>query len=210
MNKLVLLRHGQSTWNKENRFTGWHGVDLSEHGRAVHTKRRIHRGRLIELNVETAAMPDGNRLDLEIVRHPGGAAVVAVNECGEVCLLRQFRHAVGEARLWELPAGCIDASDESPLATATRELREEAGVAAGKWRALGTLLPSPGFCDERLHLFLAGSLTHVGSSQQDDEHIEIHWLPFENALTMAASGEITDAKTVVGLFRAKDFLEEPA
>jgi ADP-ribose pyrophosphatase len=176
----------------------------------VQAKRRIHKGRLVDLNVETAAMPDGSYLDLEIVRHPGGAAIVAINERGEVCLLRQFRHAVGEARLWELPAGCIDASDESPLATATRELREEAGVSAESWRTLGTLLSSPGFCDERLHLYLAGGLTHVGSSQHDDEYIEIHWLPFENALKMAAAGEITDAKTVVGLFRAKGFVEESA
>ena len=176
----------------------------------MHAKRRIHRGRLIELNVETADMPDGSSLDLEIVRHPGGAAVAAVNERSEVCLLRQFRHAVGEARLWELPAGCIDASDESPSATAARELREEAGVSAASWRELGTLLPSPGFCDERLHLYLAMDLTYVGSSQHDDEYIEIHWVPFEIAYKMAVRGEVTDAKTVAGLFRANAFLEETA
>lgn len=167
------------------------------------TKRQIHQGRLIELNIETARLPDGSDLDLDIVRHPGGAVVVAVNERTEVCLLRQFRHAVDEPRLWELPAGCIDKSDESPFATAARELREEAGLTADSWHELGSLLPSPGFCDERLYLYLACNLTHVGSCQHDDEFIEIHWLPFEKALTMAASGEIADAKTVVGLFRAK-------
>ena len=165
--------------------------------------RRVHRGRLIALDVETARLPDGSDLELEIVRHPGGAAVVAINRRGEVCLLRQFRHAVAETRLWELPAGCIDESDASPRATAARELREEAGLCAAEWHDLGTLLPSPGFCDERLHLYLARGLTSVGPSHHADEFIEILWVPLERAVDMAAAGEITDAKTVAGLFRAQ-------
>lgn len=169
-------------------------------------KKQIHRGRLIDLNIETAILPDGGELELDIVRHPGGAVVVAISDSNEVCLLRQFRYAVGNAWLWELPAGCVDAADPSPLATATRELREEAGLVADNWSSLGTLLPSPGFCDERLYLYLARDLAQLEANRHDDEFIEIHWLPLLSAVGMAASGEITDAKTVAGLLRAQSRL----
>ena len=166
----------------------------------------IYRGRLITLSTEKAQLPNGHSLDLEIVRHPGGAVVVAINNNDQVCLLRQYRHAVNESRLWELPAGCIDTHDPTPLVTAQRELKEEAGVSAENWTELGRALPSPGFCDEVLHLFLARGLSDVDKQQQDDEIIEIHWLPLKQAVEMAASGEICDAKSVMGLFRAHWFL----
>lgn len=162
----------------------------------------IYRGRLITLATATARLPNGHSLNLEIVRHPGGAVVVAINDEYQVCLLEQYRHAVNASRLWELPAGCIDADDSTPLVTAQRELKEEAGVHAENWTELGRALPSPGFCDEVLYLFLARNLTDVGSQQQDDEIIKIHWLPLEQAVEMAANSEICDAKSVVGLFRA--------
>jgi len=168
----------------------------------VDVTRRIHRGRLIDLNIETARLPDGNDLELEVVRHPGGAVVAAVNQNEEVCLLRQFRHAVNQTRLWELPAGRIDAADPSPIVTAKRELQEEAGVSAGEWRDLGRLLPSPGFCSECLYLYLATELTLGAPDPHEDEIIEIIWVPLDKALGMAATGEIIDAKTVACLFRA--------
>ena len=166
----------------------------------------LYQGRLITLSSEKARLPNGHSLDLEIVRPPGGAVVVALNNRQQVCLLRQYRHAVNESQLWELPAGCIDAEDPTPLVTAQRELREEAGVSAENWTELGRAIPSPGFCDEVLHLFLARGLSDVDKQQQDDEIIEIHWLPLEQAVEMAASGEICDAKSVMGLFRAQRFL----
>jgi ADP-ribose pyrophosphatase len=165
-------------------------------------RRSIYHGRLIDLGVETAHLPNGHTVELEIVRHPGGAVAVAINEDVQVCLLKQFRYAVDQPALWELPAGCIDEADETPLATAGRELREEAGVVAEIWHELGSILPSPGFCDERLHLFLAQNLTQVETRQDTDEIIEIHWIALDEAMTMAAEGQIIDAKTVVGLFRA--------
>lgn len=164
--------------------------------------RPIYHGRLIDLGIETALLPDGNSVELEIVRHPGGAVAVAINEHEQVCLLRQFRHAVNQQRLWELPAGCIDETDASPLATAMRELQEEAGIVAGTWCDLGSALSSPGFCDERLWLYLAQDLTSVDPRPHADEFIEIHWVALREAVTMAAEGEIVDAKTVAGLFRA--------
>ena len=168
------------------------------------TKRRtIHRGRLISLALESVRLPNDRSVELEVVRHPGGAVVVAIDEERRVCLLRQHRHAVGEERLWELPAGCIDPDDPSPLHTARRELQEEAGLEAARWSSLGSILPSPGFCDEVLHLYLATELTVVERNQQDDEIIEVHWMDFDQAVSMAAGGEIRDSKSVAGLFRAE-------
>ena len=166
----------------------------------------IYRGRLITLALEKVTLPDGRGLELEVVKHPGGAVISAIDENDQVCLLRQYRHAADASILWELPAGCIDPDDASPLATAKRELEEEAGVVSAQWNELGSILTSPGFCDEVLHLFLARSLTFVASRHEEDEIIEVHWLDLEQALTMATNGEITDAKTVAGLFRAKRFL----
>ena len=108
----------------------------------------IYRGRLIELGLETAVLPNGATIELEIVRHPGGAVVLALDEADRVCLLRQYRHVAGDW-IWELPAGVIEVG-EDPLETAQRELREEAGLVATQWRELGTMLPSPGFCSEEL------------------------------------------------------------
>ena len=170
------------------------------------SKRGIHRGRLISLFIEEAELPNGVKLNLEIVRHPGGAVVVAVDDDLEVCLLKQYRYAVDIPQLWELPAGCIDSDDVDPLATAQRELEEEAGLNAGEWIELGRVLPSPGFCDEVLHLYLARRLHPVISSPQEDEIFEVHWLPLNEAIGMAAQGEIIDAKSVIGLFRAQAWL----
>jgi ADP-ribose pyrophosphatase len=162
--------------------------------------KTVYPGRLITLNLETARLPDGREVELEIVRHPGGAVAAAVNERGEVCLIRQWRHAAG-GFIWEVPAGRLDAG-EAPEAAARRELLEEAGVIAAEWTSLGAMLPSPGFCDERLHLFLARGLTLVPAQQEHDEHIAIHWRPLAQALAMAASGEIEDGKTLAILLRA--------
>ncbi len=167
--------------------------------------KEIYRGRLIDVGLETLQLPDGVHLELEIVRHPGGAVVLAANADNEVCLLRQFRHAVGD-KIWELPAGTIDAG-ESPADTARRELQEEAGVRASVWRDLGSVWPTPGFCDEVLHLYLAQELEVTTARHNRDELIEIHWFPIETVLSMARSNEIRDAKTLAALFRGSAFLK---
>ena len=161
----------------------------------------MYRGRIVELGIEEAALPDGRTLDLEVVRHPGGAASAAVDGRGRVCLLRQYRHAAG-GWLWEIPAGKLDPG-ETPLATARRELEEEAGVRARDWRTLGEVVTAPGFCDEVIHLFLARDLETVASRPEAHEFLEIHWVAFPEALRRAGTGEIRDAKTVTALFRAQ-------
>lgn len=160
----------------------------------------MFRGRVIDVGLETVVLPNGKSVELEIIRHPGGAAAVALDEQGRVCLLRQFRHAAG-GWLWELPAGKIDPG-EGPANTARRELLEEAGVEAGEWSELGYVHSSPGVFTEIIHLYLARSLRCPGHEHESDEVIEIHWLPLEKALQWCVNGTITDAKTLIGLFRA--------
>lgn len=157
-------------------------------------------GRVIQVNVERVRLPNGNVADLEIIHHPGGAAVVAVDDQQQICLLRQFRHAAN-GWLWELPAGKID-HREPPLQTAHRELEEEAGVTATQWDSLGDLVSSPGVFTEVIHLFLATGLQAVPAKPEEHEVLEIHWKPLTEALRMAQDGEIRDGKSLVGIFRA--------
>jgi ADP-ribose pyrophosphatase len=168
-------------------------------------RRPVYAGRVVDLGIETARLPDGREIELEIVRHPGGAVAVAVDERQQVCLLRQYRHAAG-GWIDELPAGLLE-PDESPLAAAARELAEEAGIAAADWHSLGTMLSSPGFCTERLYLYLARDLTVDTAAPEADELIHPAWIPFDEALDRAMSGDIADAKTVVGLARAAALLD---
>lgn len=167
-------------------------------------RRQIYRGRIIDVGLEHVTLPDGQELDLEIVRHPGGAAVVAIDDTGRVCLLRQYRHAA-DGWVWELPAGKID-PPEPASATARRELREETGLEGRYWQPLGTMLSSPGVFTEVIHLYLVHGLDAGQPDTEDHELIEIHWRPFEEALQWAAEGGIVDAKTIVGLFRAAQVL----
>ena len=143
---------------------------------------------------------NGVEVEYQFVHHPCGSAVVALNAEGEVCLLRKYR-PVANDWLWELPAGKRD-NEEQPLLTAQRELAEEAGVEAIHWAQLGAIHSSPGVFTEVIHLYLATDLTEVGSHPDEDELFEIHWLPLARALSMAQNGEISDAKTIIGIFRA--------
>jgi ADP-ribose pyrophosphatase len=167
----------------------------------VDKRTLIYQGRIIRLDVESVTLPNGAVAELEIVRHPGGAAAVALDENGNICLLRQYRHAAG-GWLWELPAGKLDAG-EAPLTAAQRELEEEAGVRATRWAPLGKYLSSPGVFTETLHLFLAQGLVPTKPNHEAHELIEVHWLPFDQAVAMAHAGEILDGKTVIGLLRAQ-------
>ena len=162
------------------------------------------RGRVITVNVESVTLPNGRRADLEIVHHPGGAAIVALDADERVCVLRQYRHA-GGGWLWELPAGKLE-PDEPPLLTAQRELIEEAGVEGGQWHSLGSLLSSPGVFTEVIHLFLARDLTARVTAHEEHEVIEVHWIPLAEAWHRAVIGEFRDAKTAMGLLRAQALL----
>lgn len=166
--------------------------------------REIYRGRVVRLNVETVELPNGHRAELEILHHPGGAAVVAVDAARRVCLLRQFRHAAG-GYVWELPAGKLEPA-EPPAETARRELIEEGGVSAANWRGLGHYISSPGVFTERIHLYLATDLTPARSAPEAAEVFEVHWIPLAEAVGRVHSGDITDGKTCLGLLKAAHLL----
>ncbi len=165
------------------------------------TRRRVYDGKIIRLNLETASLPDGRQAELEIVRHPGGAVIAAIDADGNVCLIRQYRYAIDQW-IWELPAGLLEPGEE-PVVSAERELMEETGLSASRWQSLGNMLSSPGFCDEYLYLFLATGLQQGETQHEENEFIEVHWLPLEQAVGKALAGEISDAKTAVGLLRAR-------
>jgi 8-oxo-dGTP pyrophosphatase MutT (NUDIX family) len=157
-------------------------------------------GRVIRVTTDEVVLPNGHRTLLEVVHHPGGAAVVALNGDDHVCLLRQYRY-VADGWLWELPAGKLEAG-EPPLQTAQRELAEEAGMVASDWHNLECVLSSPGVFAERLYLFMATGLNAVSTAHERSEVIEIHWVPLEQACAWALDGTIADCKTVIGLLRA--------
>lgn len=153
-----------------------------------------YQGKVLQLNEEQFLTPTGVATQLEIVRHPGGAAALAINQRRECCLIKQFRYATGDW-IWEIPAGRIEHL-ESPLVTAQRELREEAGVVAESWRKLGAIWSTPGFSDEVIHLYLAENLTMTATNKERDECIEVHWLTMEHCKQFLASQPIVDAKTL--------------
>jgi ADP-ribose pyrophosphatase len=170
----------------------------------IENVRTVFRGRVILVNVETVRLPNGHVAELEIIHHPGGAAVAAIDAQRRVCLIRQFRHAVG-GWIWELPAGKLEPA-EPPLETARRELIEEAGSSAQIWESLGSYVSSPGVFDETVHLFLARNLDSVKMAHEAGELIEVHWLDLEEACTRALAGDINDGKTALGLLRARSAL----
>ena len=178
---------------------------MSPHNETAEETRRVYSGKVVQLDVSRVTLPNGVVTELELVRHPGGSAVVALDTQGSVCLLRQYRHAV-KGWLWELPAGKID-NAEPPRETARRELADEAGVSAREWHSLGQMVSSPGVFCEVIHLWLARELTTVARAPEEDELLEVHWLPWEVAWSMAVDGKIRDGKTLAGLLRARPFLD---
>ena len=165
------------------------------------TRREIFTGRIFSVCVESHELRNGCTAEFEMIRHPGGAAVLPVLDDGRVLLLRQFRPAAG-GTLWEIPAGRLE-PEEAPLACASRELQEEAGFRAGRIEQLGEMLPAVGFCTERLFLYLARELSPVKQSLEADECIAVMLLSADEALALVDRGEIPDAKTQVALLLAR-------
>ena len=165
----------------------------------VLSSEEVYRGRLIGVARDTVREA-GKTYVREVVRHPGGAAVVAYFEDGTVALVSQYRHPTVRYLL-ELPAGKLDPG-ERPEETAAREMEEELGVVAGRLEQLTEFYTTPGFCAEKLWVFLATDLSETARRCEDDEIIEVVRLPFARALEMIASREIEDAKTIIGLLLA--------
>ena len=171
--------------------------------------RRVHTGRVIDLDVDTVRFPDGSSGELEIIRHPGASAVVpllsdATGPDPVVLLLRQYRYATG-GELWEIPAGRLEHPGEDPADCARRELLEEAGVTAGALRPLTTIWTTPGFTDEAIHLFLATDLLQDAPRRERDEFITVVPKPLSEVLAMIERGEVRDAKTAVAILYVAGF-----
>jgi 8-oxo-dGTP pyrophosphatase MutT (NUDIX family) len=160
-----------------------------------------HNGRVIQVSTERLRYSNGREYDIDFVRHPGAAAVVAIDSSNRVCVVRQYRHGVHDF-LWEIPAGKLDVG-EPPEVCALRELKEETGVEAQRWTSLGLYIPAPGIFTEVIHLYLARNLKVGASSPDADEELQIQWLPLAEALDLVLRGEWNDGKTAMALWRAQ-------
>ncbi len=168
---------------------------------------RVYTGRIISVDLDSVRFPDGSIGKLEMIRHPGASAVVPLlgdlDNDPEVLLIRQYRYAA-ESYLYEVPAGRLDPG-ESPEACAHRELREETGYSASRVEKLFTMYTTPGFTDEKIHLFLATGLTPGETAREADEFMELVPTKLSEALSMIERGEIQDAKTALALLYAAGF-----
>lgn len=168
------------------------------------SSRCVYQGGLLHVREDRVELPDGQQAMREYIVHPGAVVVIPLLANGEVVMERQFRYPL-RRDFYELPAGKIDLG-EQPLACGQRELLEETGYVADKWRFLATIHPCIGYSDESMSLFLAEELTPGGHKRDDDEFLEVFTIPLVQALEWVRSGRITDVKSVIGLFWAEKIL----
>ena len=170
--------------------------------------RELYSGKFITLNQDTVRLPDGVAAEMDMVRHPGASAVVPflsgpMGDEPQVLLLRQYRYAAG-GYLYEIPAGRLD-DGETPVECAVRELKEETGCTADHIEAMTSILTTPGFTDEVIHLFMATGLTHGEHNREADEFVDLVIMRLSEALERISTGEITDSKTALALMFAAGF-----
>jgi len=160
----------------------------------------IRRGRRFDFQVVRETLPTGRVIEREVVRHPGAAVVLALDDAGRIAMIRNWRVAVGRW-VWELPAGTLEPPEPADRCAA-RELEEEAGLRAARLEHLGVFYTTPGMTDERMHAFLATGLARVGQRLEDDERIEVHPTPVHEALAMIDDGRLMDAKSLLAILLA--------
>ena len=164
--------------------------------------RTVFEGRVFTVQVESITLPKGHALDAEIIRHPGSVVIVPMNDAGDVVLVRQYRHAIGRYT-WELPAGSLKPGEDLQGA-ARRECQEEVGLVAERLEPLGAFFPTPGYCDENMHFYRATGLREPRAGdddahQDEDEDIEIRWVPLDEVRAMIGRNEVVDLKTIAGV-----------
>jgi ADP-ribose pyrophosphatase len=165
----------------------------------VLSSRRIYDGRIVHLRVDDVRTPTGFETRREIIEHSGAVALVAIDDEGRVLLVQQYRHAARRTTL-EIPAGTLEAH-EDPAACAVRELAEETGYSAQHLESIGGFYPSPSYCTEYIHVFVATGLTRGKARPEIDEHIEIESVAWAEALRRIETGAIDDAKSIAALLR---------
>jgi ADP-ribose pyrophosphatase len=169
---------------------------------------RAYSGKVISLDLDTVRFPDGSIGELEMIRHPGASAVVPflsdpLGDDPQILMIRQYRYAA-DGYLYEIPAGRLNPG-EDPRECAIRELKEETGCTAEQVEYLLTMFTTPGFTDEKIHLYMATGLTAGETKHEADEFLELRPMPLAKALEMVQSGEIQDGKTALGLLFAAGF-----
>jgi ADP-ribose pyrophosphatase len=168
----------------------------------------VLRTKKFQVVLDTTPLPDGRIAPRHLIIHPGAVAILPIVDADHVCLLRNFRPAVG-AELWEIPAGTLDPG-EPPDTAAVRELAEETGYRAARWHNLREFFPSPGILSETMYLYAAEELTPGSQQLEPDEHIEPKVVSWRDALTWARDGTIRDAKTLIALLTWERWRGEPA
>ena len=164
------------------------------------TREYRYRGKIVNLRLDEARLPDGTTALREVVEHPGGVCVAALTDDQELLFVRQFRYPYGDVVL-ELPAGKRDRNGEDPLVAGKRELLEETGATAAVYHSLGQVYPTPGYCDEVIHLFLAQGLTFGEACPDADEFLEVERIPLKQAVDMVLNNQIPDAKTQIAVLK---------
>ena len=170
------------------------GKEFTEKAVEKHT---LYHGRILDLRDDDIILPSGGAAKRVVVEHRGGVAVLAVDENGYVPIVRQYRYPL-ERDLWEIPAGKLEVG-EQPDEAIHRELREETGLVAGKMTSLGMFYPTCGYSNEIIRLYLATDLTYVGAKPDEDEFLEIKYVPVKELYDKCLSGEIKDGKTLVAV-----------
>lgn len=165
------------------------------------SKEVVFPGKIIRLEHWQVELPNGEHALREVACHPGASAIVALDDQGQIILVRQHRIAVGRLTL-EIPAGKLDAPDEDPFLCAQRELSEETGLTASSWRKLTCLETTPGFCNERIHIYLATGLEQGDSHPDEDEFVDVTRMPLAQAVAHVMNGDFRDGKTTLAIMMA--------
>lgn len=166
-----------------------------------------YKGKIVNLRVDDALLPNGKVAKREVVEHNGGVCVAALTDKREILLVKQFRYPYGEI-IYEIPAGKRDNKDEEPLVCGKRELKEETGATAERFIPLGELYPTPGYCGEIIWMFAAFGLSFGEQNPDEDEFLEVERVPFEKAVEMVLNGEIKDAKTQTAILKINEMFRQ--